>query len=376
MSTNCNISLNLVNKTFTSPNIQGCGDIAVDLSQFEITPLSEVTNVDEFNKIIFNEFIDVKTRQTITAYPVLRLLYERYLSNNSCAIQSNGYNYQTMENISALIGDYWIDLVEQFVPSTSIWGSTLVYRNTVFDSQKYAYKSNSLFVCQDPTSQFPFSAISSDCGVEVVKVNLTSDSLVTTGATPFDSSNFFTCETYDYCDCVWTMTNYCYSEFVGSVIDDTEFEQYCEDTLYIEPVQLRITLMDAPNCGVPYQTWDPINRIFTQRLKITNTSLVPITTQYAYTATPYGTNTYGITMTATSIDVSTIEIAWSIPSGAPDPIQQTSCPGYYRNNTISNTYPPTTQQLWNATPLVSITDVDFNCEIAKLFIFVYSYSRT
>jgi len=369
MAINCNISLNLVNGTFTSPNITGCGDIGIDLTQHEITPLSEVTNVDEFNKIIFNEFIDAKTRQTITAYPVLRLLYERYLSNTNCDIQSNGYTYQTMDNISSLVGDYWIDLVEQFVPSTSIWGSTLVYRNTIFDSQKYAYKSNTLFLCSDPSNQFPFSAVGSDCGVEVVKVQLPSNSLITTGSTPFDSSNFFTCEDYTYCDCVWTMTNYCYSEFVGAVIDDTEFKQYCEDTLYIEPVQLYMSLMDAPSCGGPYQTWDPINRIFRQRLKITDASFVPVSTQYEYTAQPFGTNVYGVTMTATSIDISTIEIAWTIPSGAPDPTQQTSCPGYYNNITISNSFPFTIQQIWKVVPLVTITDVDFNCEIAKVFIY-------
>ena len=273
-----------------------------------------------------------------------------------------------MDNISQLVGTYWVDLVEQFIPSTTIWGSTLVYRNTVFDTQKYAYKSNTLFLCEDPSSHFPFSAIGSDCGVEVVKVNLTSDSLVNTGATPFDSSNFFTCEQYTYCDCVWTMTNYCSSEFVGIVIGDNEFDAYCRDTLDINPVNLNVSLINAPSCSVPYQTWDPITRIFTQRLVVSDSSLIPITTQYDYTVIPYGSNISGITMTATSINVNTIEIQWTIPPSAPNPIQQTGCPGYYKTFTATTLYPFTITKIWDVIPLIIITDPVFNCEIDRVFI--------
>ena len=367
----CSTSLNLVDSKFSAPNLisPNCGDINVNLLDLQITPLSAVTNMNEFNTIIYNEFIDATNRQTISAYPTLRLLYERYLSNNICANSSNGYNYVSMDNISQLVGTYWVDLVEQFIPSTTIWGSTLVYRNTVFDTQKYAYKSNTLFLCEDPSRHFPFSAIGTDCGVEVVKVNLASDSLVNTGATPFDSSNFFTCEQYTYCDCVWTMTNYCSSEFVGIVIGDREFEKYCEETLDIQPVDLYMSLVNAPSCSGPYQTWDPINRIFTQRLIITDASLVPISTQYDYSVIPYGPNISGITMTATSIDVSTIEIKWTIPPSAPNPIQQSSCPGYYATYTLSTSFPFNITEIWDVKPLVTVTDPVFNCEIDKLFIY-------
>ena len=364
----CSNSINLLDSNFDG--LGGCGDVNIDLTTFELTPLSEVTNVDEFNKIIYTQFIDAKNRQTISAYPLLRLLYERYLTSDNCDVLSNGYNYSDMDGITELVGTYWVDLVEQFIPSTTIWGSTYVYRNTVFDSQKYAYKSNTLFVCEDPSNQFPFSAISSDCNTEVIKVQMTSDSLSTTGATPFDSSNFFSCENYTYCDCVWTMTNYCFSEFVGAVIDDTEFAGYCEDTLYIEPVQLYVSLMTAPGCSGPYQTWDPINRIFTQVLKVTDAAFVPITENYQYTVTPYGTNISGITMTATSIDVSTIQIDWSIPLSAPDPIQQTTCPGYYVSTTVSNGFPPSLKPIWDVIPLIKITDPVFNCEITTTFIYL------
>jgi hypothetical protein len=64
---------------------------------------------------------------------------------NTCDNLGNQYNYDSLQNFIDLIGDYWINLVEQLVPSTSIWkGATRYYRNTVFDQPKYKYKNYSL----------------------------------------------------------------------------------------------------------------------------------------------------------------------------------------------------------------------------------------
>jgi hypothetical protein len=50
------------------------------------------------------------------------------------------------------IGDYWLDLLEQVVPATTIWegcdNSGKIYRNTIFDQNKFTYKKYSLnFIC-------------------------------------------------------------------------------------------------------------------------------------------------------------------------------------------------------------------------------------
>jgi hypothetical protein len=363
MSQICTSSINIFNSTFGSDT---CGDIGIDLNTNLTTPLSEVTTVEEFERIIYSELIDVKTRQTIQAYPVLRLLYERYLNNNSCNISSNGYNYDSMQNISQLVGNYWVDLIEQFVPSTTIWGSTFVYRNTVFDTQKYAYKRNSLFLCEDPSPNFPFSAISSDCNVDVIKIKSTSDTPPQSGSTPFDSENFFSCEQHENCECVWTMTNNCDSEFIGRVIEDSEFEQYCEDNLLINEVQLNMSLTIAPGCNALNQTWDSTSRIYTQILKISDNESIPVTTEYNYTVIPYGNNSLGITMTVTKLNTSTIQIDWDIPLSAPEPLA-TDCPGFY-NNIYFTFFPFQVVQLWGVRPLVIVTEPDFNCEITRLFI--------
>lgn len=363
-SITCTSTINILNSTFSS---EFCGDVSVNINSHINTPLSEVNTVEEFESIVYSELIDAKNRQSITAYPTLRLIYERYLDNNICSVKSNGYDYYKMQNISTLVGNYWVDLIEQFVPATAIWGSTLLYRNTVFDTQKYAYKSNTLWLCEDPSPGFPFSAISKDCTTQVIKVNLSSNEAPAEGSTPFDSTNFFSCEQYNYCDCVWTMTNNCSPEFIGRVIGGDEFEKYCENNLMISEVPLYMSVATAPGCNALNQKWNPTTRIFTQILKITDNNFIPIQNEYNYDVIPYGNNSKGITMTLTKLNINTIQIDWNIPVSAVDPIPN-DCVGYY-----DNTYTPgilrQLKEIWDVSPLVVVTEPEFNCEITRLFIY-------
>ena len=73
-----------------------------------------------------------------------------------------------MDNFGLNVNNYWVDLIEQVVPATTIWESTYEYRNTVFDTQKYKYRHNNIYWGRDPSGQFPFSAVSSDNSVSVI----------------------------------------------------------------------------------------------------------------------------------------------------------------------------------------------------------------
>ena len=129
-----------------------CGSCkAVNLDTFLTTDLPNINNVDEFRKAINSELIDAKNRQILSSYPTLRLLYERYLGNcTDCDKTLNKFTYESMDTFIDLIGKNWVDLVEQFVPATTIWGATDVYRNTVFHQQKHKYRRSTLeFKVQD-----------------------------------------------------------------------------------------------------------------------------------------------------------------------------------------------------------------------------------
>jgi hypothetical protein len=145
--------------------------------------ISNLTTVEEFIKIVVSELIDVKTRKVIGSYPTLRQLYDKYLDyvSDGCSTcpESSKYNYVDLKTFSELIGNYWIDLVEQFIPATTIWGSTNVYRNTEFDAQKFKYKKYNTFfggTLQQPITNVDFvTGITIENNVEIIVTDITNE---------------------------------------------------------------------------------------------------------------------------------------------------------------------------------------------------------
>jgi hypothetical protein len=72
-----------------------------------------------------------------------------------------------MDQFANLIGDYWVDIIEQVIPATTIWGSVKIYTNTIFDQQKFKYKQYSSlfggnpFQCLEVLS--PINGVSGQC---------------------------------------------------------------------------------------------------------------------------------------------------------------------------------------------------------------------
>ena len=129
-----------------------CGDSGcIDLDDVLTTELSAIDTVKEFAATLSSELIDVKNRKTLSGYPTLRMLYDRYntRSEEFCDNTSSKYDYFDMDKFGQTVGDYWIDLIEQVVPATTIWGSTYTYKNTVFDQQKFDYRNSNMYFCLD-----------------------------------------------------------------------------------------------------------------------------------------------------------------------------------------------------------------------------------
>lgn len=113
------------------------------------TPMSTINTAEEFNSVITTELIDVKSRKVMSAYPTLRYIYDIYNDPYyvGCTTPSRGYNYCMLTKFIHLIGTYWVDMIEQLIPATTIWGSTNTYRNTIYDQGKFKYKRGSLNYC-------------------------------------------------------------------------------------------------------------------------------------------------------------------------------------------------------------------------------------
>ena len=126
-----------------------CNTSAIDLST--IIPINSATTFNEFIELVQTQLIDVKNRQTISDYATLRYVLDKYLGlcgTNNCYNDGNQYSYSSLNDFVGLLGDYWMDLVEQFVPATTIWkGGTRTFKNTVFDYSKYEYRNFGLGYC-------------------------------------------------------------------------------------------------------------------------------------------------------------------------------------------------------------------------------------
>lgn len=133
-------------------NISDCcdSDNVVDYSSLMTQPLSDVKTIEEFEYYLTSELIDAKSRKVLSGYPTLRALYDRYInSSDYCPTRSSAFDYEQMDQFSHLIDNYWVDIVEQVIPATTIWGSVKIYGNTMFDQQKFQYKKGSLFTCTE-----------------------------------------------------------------------------------------------------------------------------------------------------------------------------------------------------------------------------------
>jgi len=160
-----------------------CGDAYLDFTKLACQPLSGVTTIEGFAQYL-TSLIDVKDRQTLSGYPTLRALYDRYINSSSYSSPtSSAFNYISMNQFANLVGDYWVDIIEQVIPATTIWGSVKIYSNTIFDQQKFKYRAYTSLLCGNPfsgqTVLSPINGTSGTCtGVTVTStpyVSMTSN---------------------------------------------------------------------------------------------------------------------------------------------------------------------------------------------------------
>lgn len=186
-----------------------CGDRTQYLNLLT-TDLNTIITVDMFETVISSELIDAKNRQTISSYPTLKALYERYLNSSEyCGVNSSSFNYTNIDQFAGLIGDYWVDIIEQVIPATTIWGSVRVYTNTIFDQQKLKYKAYSSLFCDNP---FP--------ELKAVKgINCKSDEIevITSVITQVDENGIPSKPIYTKCNKIYMVQMNSGSEFIGTI---------------------------------------------------------------------------------------------------------------------------------------------------------------
>jgi hypothetical protein len=125
--------------------------------------------------------VNVRNRQFITdgktgGYPTLQSIYWKYLESGTAVnIPNDNFTYQTMMDYVHGLGDYWIRLIEQMVPATTIWNTGIKYENSIFHRQKFVWRRQA--GCQIiPVPCKPCSLIGQlfayDCPIQAVECPL------------------------------------------------------------------------------------------------------------------------------------------------------------------------------------------------------------
>jgi len=103
--------------------------------------------ISQWLSMVYNNVLDVRTRKTSPEphhnyfYPDLRKIYLTYYFWNETGEISNRVNFVKLEQFLRFIESKLFTYIEQALPATTIFqGVSTIYRNTVFNRQKFVYK--------------------------------------------------------------------------------------------------------------------------------------------------------------------------------------------------------------------------------------------
>ena len=111
-----------------------------------IDPKPQLKDFFEFAQTFWTNLINVRNRQVATdgktsGYPTLQSIFWRYLTSlQDVGIETNNFNYINMLSYINGIGDFWVRLVEQFIPATTLWNTGTRFENSIFHRQKFIYR--------------------------------------------------------------------------------------------------------------------------------------------------------------------------------------------------------------------------------------------
>jgi hypothetical protein len=111
-----------------------------------INPQPQRRSFFEFAQTFWLNMINVRNRQFISdgktgGYPTLQSIYFRYLESlQTVNIPNDNFTYKTMIDYVNGLGDYWVRLVEQMIPATTIWMTGMKFENSIFHRQKFVYR--------------------------------------------------------------------------------------------------------------------------------------------------------------------------------------------------------------------------------------------
>jgi len=229
-----------------------------------INPQPKNNTFFEFAQTFWLNTINVRNRQfggdgKTGGYPTLASIYWKYLESQEIAgIQNNNFNYNTMIEYVEGLGDYWIRLVEQMIPATTIWNSGIRYENSIFHRQKFVWRRQEgcqLVPIPCKPCEVRSNIFRNDCNIEVVECGkypwTNSNTIINfNGVLGFVLNNYLTENGYELNDCQLNSLNT--EWFVDIRINNTLLIHYpfFNGVGYIEPSLSSPSITDWDNALV------------------------------------------------------------------------------------------------------------------------------
>jgi len=170
-----NQGLNYTQPTYCNPNPGTIYPNKGGVDNTVINPKPKRKTFFEFAQTFWKNTINVRNRQFATdggtsGYPTLQSIYWRYLESESDqGIPNDNFTYKTMIEYVNGMGDYWIRLVEQMIPASTIWNTGVKMENSIFHRQKFVWRRQRgcefvPILCKP--CKFTGSIFQSDCPVQ------------------------------------------------------------------------------------------------------------------------------------------------------------------------------------------------------------------
>ena len=111
-----------------------------------IDPEPQKKTFFEFYQTFWQNMINTRNRQYITdgktgGYPTLQSVFWKYIqSEQAVGLPNNKYTYQKLIEYVDALGPYWMKLIEQMIPATTIWMTGVRLENSIFHKQKFVYR--------------------------------------------------------------------------------------------------------------------------------------------------------------------------------------------------------------------------------------------
>ena len=142
----------------------------------------EINTLEEFKTLIFERLTNPITLRGVNHYNALQTLNNRLRYR---FLKYNEYSYENSMEVTRKIDKYWLDIVEEFVPSTSIWGSSIKISNNLFQDNKFIYKNFN--ITSNTTSNHQF-----DVDIEYISFEPLTDDRLMDGETTINNTEYQT----------------------------------------------------------------------------------------------------------------------------------------------------------------------------------------